>query len=424
MEIESKRHQQETFQEEEKILPFPAGLGKNEFLEALKKLRVHPYGIELMLPKCHVLPLKIKAVDPRGANILKQEMLGLGGDAAVPEDVFSFAGNPVDVILIGTRKHYGFLAGKLRHQPFGLKAIGKSLKAFLTRENGLPEALKLGGRLFRYKERTLIMGVLNVTPDSFSDGGRYVRPDDAVARGLALETEGADIIDIGGESTRPGAGPVSADEETGRVLPVIRGIRAKSSVPISIDTTKAAVAREALAAGADMVNDISGFTFDPALPALIAEADVPCVVMHTSGRPAVMQEHTAYDDLLYDIVNHLKKAADLGRSLGIGRDRIIVDPGIGFGKTPRDSMKLLKNLQVFQSLGYPVLVGPSRKSFLGAVLNVPAESRLHGTAASVAIAVWNGAALVRVHDVREMKQVVMVADAIKKSAAGERSSRN
>jgi len=419
MEIEAKRYKQDIIQEEEKILPFPAGLGKSEFLQELEKLKVHPHGIELMLPKCHTLPLKIKAIDPRGANILKQEMLGLGGDAAVPEDVFSFTGKVVDVFLIGTRKHYAFLAEKLRHQPFGLKKIGKALRGLLEREAHFPETLKLGDRVFRYKERTLIMGVLNVTPDSFSDGGRFFSAEDAIAHGLALEADGADVVDIGGESTRPGSDPVSADEEIARILPVIKGIREKSSVPISIDTAKAAVARAALESGADMVNDISGFLFDPELPGLVAEAGVPCVIMHTSEKPRIMQKHTAYEDLLYDVLNHLRSSVEQGRSRGITPENIIVDPGIGFGKTPADSMKLLKDLKVFQSLGHPVLVGPSRKSFLGALLNVPADRRLQGTAASIAIAVWNGASMVRVHDVREMKQVVMVADGIKKGMKRE-----
>jgi len=404
----------------EKIFPLAPGLEKDEFHEELKKLEVHPYGIELMLPKFDVLPLKIKQIDPRGANILKQEMLGLGGDAAVPENVLSFSGENVDVILMGTRKHYAHLVDKLHHQPFGLKTIGHQLKGLLEREDHTPEALEIGDRIYRYRERTLIMGVLNITPDSFSDGGRFLSPGDAVGRGLAMVDEGADIIDIGGESTRPGADPVSAEEEMARVLPVVEGLRSKTKVPISIDTTKAVVAREALSAGAAMVNDISGFHFDPELPGLVAEAGVPCVVMHTSGKPKEMQARTLYKDLLHDVLNQLQQSISVGRSKGIKRKNLIIDPGIGFGKTAEDNLKLLKHLKIFQSLGYPVLVGPSRKSFIGAILDRPPDRRLQGTAASVAVAVWNGASLVRIHDVGEMKQVVMVADAIKKGWMNKR----
>ena len=414
-----QKHKREYREGGEQIFPYPPDLNRNEIIQELENLKVHPRGIALMAPKFISFPVKVKQIDPRGANILKQEMLALGGDAAVPEDVFSFSGTPVDVILIGTEKHYASLVKKLEYQPFGLKKIGKGLEEVLRRSVRVPEELRIGDRRYQYRERTLIMGVLNVTPDSFSDGGKFSDPEEAVSHALAMEEEGAHIIDIGGESTRPGSSGVSAAEEKDRVLPVISGIRAHSSVPLSIDTTKADVARAALEAGANMVNDISGFHFDPDLVRVVSDFKVPCVVMHTRGRPKTMQEDTGYEDLFHEILTCLRESILTALEKGIPKENIIVDPGIGFGKSAADNLKLLQKLRIFRSLGYPILVGPSRKSFLGKVLNAGVDGRLEGTAASVALAVWNGASMIRVHDVEEMKRVILVADAIKRGSFEE-----
>jgi len=263
-------------------------------------------------------------------------------------------------------------------------------------------------------ERTLVVGILNVTPDSFSDGGALPTTDAAVARGLALFAEGADWLDVGGESTRPGAAAVPADEEIRRTAPVIEALRRGGAGPISIDTTKAAVARAALDAGADVVNDVSGLSFDPALGRLAAERGAPVVLMHLRGGFDSMHRSPAYGDVMAEVARELREALDRAAAAGIPRDRTVLDPGIGFSKTARHSLEALRRLGELASLDRPVLVGPSRKSFIGQVLGgAPAEGRLMGTAAAVAASVLLGAHLVRVHDVKEMAEVVRVADAVR-----------
>jgi dihydropteroate synthase len=262
-------------------------------------------------------------------------------------------------------------------------------------------------------ERTLVMGVLNVTPDSFSDAGRFADADAAVGRGLALFEAGADIVDVGGESTRPGASRVDADEERRRVAPVVRDLRARGAGPLSVDTTKASVARAALDEGADLVNDVSGFGFDPEIAPLIAERKVPAVVMHLRGGWDDVHQAPAYDDVMGEVKAELALSLARGEAAGIPRELLLVDPGLGFSKDAGHSLELLRRLPELADLDRPVLVGPSRKSFLGKVLDLPVGERLFGTAAAVAASVLGGAHLVRVHDVKEMVQVVRVCDAIR-----------
>jgi dihydropteroate synthase len=260
------------------------------------------------------------------------------------------------------------------------------------------------------------MGIVNVTPDSFSDGGAHFSPDQAVAHGLRLAAEGADILDIGGESTRPGATPVSAAEEAERVLPVITALAAQVAVPLSIDTTKAEVARKALAAGAEMVNDVSALSFDQEMEHVVAARKVPVVLMHMRGTPQTMQHDIQYQSLVDDIRRFLEERIEHAVRAGIALENIIIDPGIGFGKSiEKDNLTILRNLAVFTALGRPVLVGTSRKGFIGKLLGTPVHEREEGTAATVAIAVYNGAHIVRVHDVKSMKMVATVAHAIRKS---------
>jgi dihydropteroate synthase len=261
--------------------------------------------------------------------------------------------------------------------------------------------------------RTWVMGVLNVTPDSFSDGGRFPAADDAVAHGLGLFEAGADLVDVGGESTRPGgASRVDTDEERRRVVPVIEGLRARGAGPLSIDTTRAAVARAGLDAGADLVNDVSGLRFDPAMAGLIAERGVPAALMHLRGDFAGMHREPVYRDVMGEVVTELREAVDRALSAGVSREQLIVDPGIGFAKDAGHSLEVLARLPELAALDLPILVGPSRKSFIGKVLDLPVGERLMGTAAAVAACVFGGAHLVRVHDVKEMAQVARLADAI------------
>ncbi|HHN63936.1 MAG TPA: dihydropteroate synthase [Nitrospirae bacterium] len=261
------------------------------------------------------------------------------------------------------------------------------------------------------------MGILNVTPDSFSDGGTYFSRASAIDRALQMADEGADIIDIGGESTRPGAEPVSLEEELDRTIPVITELARKLSIPISIDTYKAEVARRALEAGASIVNDISGLRFDPKMAETIAAYDAAVVIMHIKGTPKDMQVNPHYDDLFGEIISYLKEGIEMARSSGIDEEGMIVDPGIGFGKRPEHNLLIINQLKRFTVLDKPILMGVSRKSFIGIALdNAPPQERLEGTAAAVALSVYNGAHIVRVHDVKEMVRVVRVVDAIKREA--------
>jgi dihydropteroate synthase len=261
------------------------------------------------------------------------------------------------------------------------------------------------------------MGVLNVTPDSFSDGDAHAGVEDQVAHGLALFEAGADVVDVGGESTRPGAAAVGAAEERRRVVPVVRALRGAGAGPISIDTTKAEVAAAALDAGADMVNDVSGLRFDPAMASLIARRGVPAVLMHLRGSFETMHREPRYGDVMAEVTAELGEALARAEQAGVRREQTIVDPGLGFAKDAAHTLEVLRRLPELAALGRPVLAGPSRKSFIGRVLERPAGERIYGTAAAVAACVLAGAHMVRVHDVREMMDVARMCDAIRGEAA-------
>jgi dihydropteroate synthase len=261
--------------------------------------------------------------------------------------------------------------------------------------------------------RTWLMGIINVTPDSFYDGGKRFDPAKAVADGIELVEAGADMIDIGGESTRPGAPPVSVEEELRRVLPVVQGLRRTVKVPISIDTYKAGVARAALAAGADIVNDISALRFDPEMAALLAREKVPVVLMHMQGTPRTMQAEPRYTNVLGEVRDFLEAQIGVALEAGVERKNIIVDPGIGFGKTLDHNLILLRGLPALASMGYPLLVGASRKTFIGKILGAEPDERLEGSLAAAVAAVFGGAHIIRAHDVKETCRAVRVADAIR-----------
>ncbi len=273
--------------------------------------------------------------------------------------------------------------------------------------------MRLRNRELPIGERTLLMGILNVTPDSFSDGGEHFKTDDAIARARRMIEEGVDILDIGGESTRPGSKPITAREEIERVVPKIKAIRDGSDVLISVDTYKGEVARAALEAGADIVNDITALNGDESMAGVIAEADAAVVLMHMRGTPETMQEDTEYDDVIKEVLASLKMSIGKAEGAGIEPGKIIIDPGIGFGKTAENNITILKELKSFLSLDKPLLLGTSRKSFIGVITDRDVKDRIFGTAASVCAAVLNGASIVRVHDVREMSDVVKITDAIK-----------
>ncbi|MBI3813658.1 MAG: dihydropteroate synthase [Nitrospinae bacterium] len=262
-------------------------------------------------------------------------------------------------------------------------------------------------------KRTCIIGILNLTPDSFYDGGKFISPADAIRHAEKMAEDGADIIDIGAESSRPGSDPVSSDEEIERLKAILPILCRRVGISISVDTYKSSVARWALDNGAAMINDISGFRLDPDMAKAVSIYEAPVVLMHTYGRPKTMQDNPQYKSLLDDIIAYLKDSIKIGLDAGIGMDRFIVDPGIGFGKTLPHNLEILSGLSRLKEIGRPILIGPSRKSFIGKILNLPAEERLEGTAAAVAIAILNGANIVRVHDVKEMARVAKIADAVK-----------
>ncbi len=280
--------------------------------------------------------------------------------------------------------------------------------------NHYPTPIIIGRRTFDFSKRSYLMGVLNVTPDSFSDGAKYLDPEDAIRRGLELAAQGADIIDVGGESTKPGSDPVSAAEEINRVELVVKELSKRIDVPISIDTTKSVVAGRALDAGAEMINDVSAFRNDPEMAAAAVSYNVPVVLMHMLGSsPKTMQKNIGYESLINDIYLFLKERIDFAVDKGVKRNKIIIDPGIGFGKSvENDNFEILKKLKKFYSLGQPVLVGASRKAFIGKLLDADFDERDMGTAAASIIAIHNGANIVRVHNVAQMKIAAKVADAV------------
>src|SRR3990172_845537 len=260
--------------------------------------------------------------------------------------------------------------------------------------------------------RTHVMGILNVTPDSFYDGKRYDTVEIAVNHALKMVEEGADIIDVGGESTRPGAYPVSEAEELKRIIPLIKMLSKQTRKPISVDTYKAKVAEKAIDAGASIINDIGGLLMDKHMAKVAAEAKVPVIIMHKKGKPRTMQKYLIRKNVMSEIISYLQKSVSRAINAGIDEDKIILDPGIGFGKSLHQNLEILKRLKEFKSMGFPILIGTSRKKFIGTILKLSVQERLYGTLATLAIAVMNGAHIVRVHDVREAVQVVRICDAI------------
>jgi len=284
--------------------------------------------------------------------------------------------------------------------------------------------LQIKGRNFLLGQRTWIMGILNVTPDSFSDGGLYLDKNKAVKRGLELAEEDADIIDIGGESTRPGSNSISTKEELKRIIPVLSDLREKTDTLISVDTTKSEVARAALDHGANIINDISALRFDPQMTPLAVNKDVPVVLMHMKGTPKNMQTNPNYEDLLAEVKSFFKERLETAKTLGIKREKIIIDPGIGFGKRHNDNLLLIKNLRALEEFERPIMIGISRKSFIGKILNLPVLERIDGTIASAVISIIHGAHILRVHDVAPIKRAVLVAEAIMEENRNPDSSIN
>jgi dihydropteroate synthase len=369
-------------------------------------------GVSAMAPKMLSRCIKLNGLKCHQANILKQELLSVGGDAAVARGTVACSIPATDCILIGTDKQLQRLCHKLAAQPFGLAALAEELSAVLKSSAHPPRIWRTSLRDLSL-ERPLIMGILNITPDSFSDGGCFDTPEKALEQALQMEAEGADIIDIGGESSRPGAAAVPHDQELARVMPTLELLAGKLTCAISVDTWKSTVADQAMNTGAEIINDISGLNFDPEMATVAARHNAGVVLMHTRGTPDRMQQDTDYTDLMREVTESLQSSVAQALEAGIARERIAVDPGIGFGKECSGNLEILRRLDELRTLGLPVLVGSSRKSFIGKVLGRTSSSdRLFGTAATVAIAVHHGASILRVHDVRAMRDVADMARAV------------
>ncbi|GAB6172521.1 dihydropteroate synthase [Paradesulfitobacterium aromaticivorans] len=379
---------------------------------ALAHIGADPRGVALMAGKAVGRAVKLEGVPLRIAHILKQEMLAADGDAAVHRDVITNGIEATDVMLVGTVRQLEKVGNKLLAQPFGLKDMGKALKVLLGKlEPAQPRILKCRGKELKLGERTLIMGILNVTPDSFSDGGKFFDIKDALKQAEKLIADGADILDIGAESTRPGHREVSTEEEWSRLKPVLQELVGNVAVPISVDTYKAEVAAKAVEAGAHMINDIWGLQRDPDMPKTVGEYQVPVIVMHN-------QNGTEYRNLMGEIFSFLRHSINLAEENGLSGDQIILDPGIGFGKTTEQNLEVMARLEEFRALGHPVLLGTSRKSMIGNTLKLPVDERLEGTVATSVLGVVAGVEIVRVHDVKENLRAVQMADAIMRAQRG------
>lgn len=346
-------------------------------------------------------------------------LLRAGVSAAGGRACFLATAPRVRILLALSEIGLGWLDADFSGQAAVPSPLSAELHRLLVDDTTSSGLWSFSGRTMAVSARPCIMGVLNVTPDSFSDGNRFFDLDRALDHALEMVAEGADIIDIGGESTRPDAAPVAEDEELRRVVPVVAKLAEQVTVPLSIDTYKAAVARESLQAGASIINDISGLTFDPEMAAVVAAGNAGLVVMHTRGRPPEMQYNTVYDDLISEVIEALKTSLQCACSAGIPAERIVVDPGLGFGKSLEGNLAILNRLDEFACLGRPVLIGTSRKSFVGAVLKRNSSDRLFGTAATVALGVAKGATIFRVHDVKAMRDVADMAFAVTQSRTGE-----
>lgn len=381
----------------------------------LTEVGVYEKSLDIMAPKAIMRVLYLKEIPFATCNILKQEMLSVGGEVAVSKGIISGRDKKSDCLIMGTLAQLEKLILRLKRQPPIFSEISLRIEKLLQNYHKTNFQFLCRNFTLNLSKRVYIMGILNVTPDSFFDGGKFFAVDKAVDYALQLEKDGADIIDIGGQSTRPGAKTVSSEEEIRRILSAIKKLRGRIKIPISVDTYKYEVADAALEAGVSILNDIYGFKKDGRLAKLAAKYKAGVVLMHIKGTPATMQKNPSYKDLLAEIITSLAQSIDIALSSGISEKSIIIDPGIGFGKTLEHNLSIMKNLADLKSLGFPILIGPSRKAFIGKILNLPEDERLYGTIASVCTSVLMGANIVRVHDVAYVKQTLKITDEILRS---------
>ncbi len=372
----------------------------------LKEIEVDKEVIPLLRDKMFFYVLKIGGVSPAEANIIKQTALSKGTDAAVHRDVITGKKKTSEMLLFGTKNELMKIAESLKGQPFGLSRVSKFILTFFQEDN--INRWKIRGKTLKLN-RPLIMGILNLTPDSFYDGGKYLGVNEAVDRAYQIKEEGADIIDIGGESSRPGAEPVSIKEELKRVIPVMERLT-DIGIPISIDTYKSKVAKEAIDVGASIVNDISGLRFDEKLAPLVAKNNLGYILMHMLGTPKNMQKNPSYKNVVDEIYDFFAERLEFARVSGINYVNIVIDPGIGFGKRLEDNIEIIRNIKTFTTLRRPILIGASRKSFIGAITGLDKEERLEGSLAAVAAGFKNRGMIFRVHDVKETKRFLTVLE--------------
>jgi len=390
---------------------------EREVEKVMRDIGVDPCGIKIMLPKTTTFLIRLNSISNIAANILKQEMLSLGGDVAVARGALTGKTRKTGCLIIGQSTQFHSLINKLKLQPFGLQKLANELDKNIKKYARKKFILPLRKGFLNLSSKTCIMAAMNLTPDSFSGDGLYsVKSNDypelALEKARNMLRNGADIIDLGGESRRPGAGNISVKEELRRILPVLKKLAKNISAPISIDTTKAEVARVCLESGAQIINDISGLR-DKRMAIVAAKYKAAVVIMHMRGRPSNMQKKAAYRSLIDDIIFWLNNAVESAERSGIRPDKIIIDPGIGFAKKPEHNLEIIKRLEDFKILGKPILIGPSRKSFIGKVLKTGAQERSIGTIAACLMAAERGANIVRVHDIKEVSQALKMAAAIR-----------
>ena len=379
-------------------------------METIREIGCDERSMPIFQKKIDIFPVRIYNLSVAIANIVKQEMISAKGDAAIHRDAISGKIDRTDALLIGTISIYEDFIRKIEKQDYPtLNEIATLLKEQINRAAYPIHLIRKNG------EMPVLMGILNVTPDSFYEGGKYEGMDQAIKRCEEMIEAGANIIDIGGESSRPGSDPVSSDEEKRRVLPVLEAIKKRFSVSVSVDTTKSEVAKAAVEIGAEIVNDISGLQFDESMVQVAAQTGCRVVLMHIQGKPKDMQTSPEYADPILELDEYFQQRIRFAVDNGVAREKIIIDPGIGFGKRLIDNKLIIKNLTIFKKYGLPILVGASRKSMIGNILDVPADLRLFGTLGAHIAAYFQGADILRVHDVKEHKELLQVYQEIMNS---------
>ncbi|MGA2613963.1 MAG: dihydropteroate synthase [Spirochaetia bacterium] len=390
----------------------PIAIGSaNDLKRHLSEIDVSDDEIEKISDMFLYCTVKLEGVDTRAANLMKTSIESLGGALAMRKEAHEFTVRETDVVISGSRHTLRVLATRLRGEPFGLDSIATEIASCISTGARI---MSWGNRTLDFTRKTYVMGILNCTPDSFYPASRAVTIKDALKTGREMIQAGVDIIDVGGESTRPGSDPVTQEEEIRRVIPVVQSLRAESEVMISVDTRKKEVAERALDAGADFINDISGLRHNEELARLVARRKVPVVLMHMRGTPKNMQRQPYYKNTISEILRELQPSIAAAIGAGIDPSMLIIDPGIGFGKRIQDNLHIIRELASLKSLNFPILIGLSRKSFIGEILDKPVEKRLIGTITANTLAIINGANIIRVHDVSDAVEMVKIIESVRR----------